>query len=154
MCLQEHVQEGQEMAVSIKHKWIPASSHNSLPFSLMCMVLQWVRRWGGNVQRTLFLISKRWCETKGVWVCTLHVKPVTSELNRGGKTAQPPSPALAVNCASVISRNIDHMLDFVGEKSSASVLSAPPQLQSKPFFFFSLLWPAHSRTTAVNSLLI
>lgn len=85
--------------------------------------------------------------------CTLPVKPVTSEVSYGDKTAQPLSPALAVNCASVIPRNINHLLDFVDEKSSASVLSAPPQLQSKPFFF-PLLCPAHTMSTAVNSSLI
>lgn len=45
------------------------------------------------------------------------------------------------------------MLDFLDEKSSVSVFSAPPQLQSKPLFF-SLLWPAHTMSTAVSSSLI
>lgn len=112
----------------------------------MCMVLSWVRRWGGNVQRTLFLICKHWWQS--VWVCKINVLcllnhcSVTSELNYGDKIAQLPSPALAVICASVISRNIDHILDFVDEKSPVSVISAPPP-SSRINLFFPLYCDQH-----------
>ena len=74
------------------------------------LVLHWVRRWGGRVQRTLLLIHKHTdgkVEVPGCarWMYFIYIKPVTSEWNDGDKTPQtswmleqplPPSLALAV----------------------------------------------------------